>query len=373
MSARLEVDLERIGHNARALVALARVRGVSITGVTKAMLGLPELAHSMLDAGVVGLADARIENIERMREGGIRAPITLLRSPVPSEIDRVITAADVSCNSEIATVERLSSAAVDAHRRHGVVLMVELGDLREGLLPGDLLGAFGHCHQLPGVEVVGIGANLACRSGIAPDDTNMTTLSDLADALTRRFGVHLRVVTGGNSANLTWLQSTNSVGRINDLRLGESILLGCEPLRGLAIAGLHQDTAALVATVVESKRKPLQPWGERARVPFAPIGSERSTSELGCGWQAILAVGHLDTDPAHLTPPVGVRIVGASSDHLVVVSRCQIQLGHEVRFRPGYAAFARAMASPYVEKLVTYAPSLACTGANSPAEPLQNR
>ena len=46
----------------------------------------------------------------------------------------------------------------------------------------------------------------------------------------------LAVVSGGNSANLDWALATDDVGRINELRLGESILLGTEPLHRHPIA-----------------------------------------------------------------------------------------------------------------------------------------
>ncbi len=53
---RLEIDLDKIHHNARALVeALAR-RSISVTGVTKATLGSPDIAQTMLDAGATASA-----------------------------------------------------------------------------------------------------------------------------------------------------------------------------------------------------------------------------------------------------------------------------------------------------------------------------
>jgi predicted amino acid racemase len=133
---------------------------------------------------------------------------------------------------------------------------------------------------------------------------------------------------------------------VNNLRLGESILLGCEPLHGTPIEGLHRDAATIVAEVVESQHKPRRAWGSRAGTPFAPLLTIDSGAE--CGWQSILAIGHQDTDPDGLTAPEGICVLGASSDHLVVGSDARLAVGAEVRFRPSYSALVRAMTSPYV-------------------------
>ena len=65
---RLEVDLTALGHNATVLVRRLAGRGIDVTGVTKAVLACPEIAATLLAAGVRGLGDSRIENIERLRD-----------------------------------------------------------------------------------------------------------------------------------------------------------------------------------------------------------------------------------------------------------------------------------------------------------------
>jgi predicted amino acid racemase len=350
-SPRIEVHLDRIGQNAHELVRRTAARGVSVTAITKAMRGLPALGRVLLAAGAVALGDSRIENIERLRADGIAAPTVLIRSPLPSEVARVVAAADISCNTEVEIVELLSVAAARARRVHGVMLMVELGDLREGIMPCDVHDTVARCVALPNIEIRGIGANLACRNGVAPDDRNMGELSSLAMSIEAEFGIALSVVSGGNSANLEWLRSTEHVGRVDDLRLGESILLGRDPLHGVPVPGLHEDTVAIFAEVIESKYKPRRAWGERARTPFTPPVVATPDDER-CGWQSLLGIGHQDTNPLDLTPPLGMRIIGASSDHLVIASTHRLRLGSEVAFRPGYSALVRAMSSRYVQPTI---------------------
>jgi len=349
-SPRIDIDLDLIGENAQELVRRAAARAVSVTGITKAMCGSPALGRVLLAAGVVRLGDSRVENIERLRRDGIDAPIVLIRSALASEVDRVVAVADTSCATEVDIVELLSAAAVRADREHGIMLMVELGDLREGIMPRDVPDALARCLALPSIEVRGIGTNLACRNGVVPDDRNLGELSDLAVSLEAQFGVALDVVSGGNSSSLGWLDSTDRVGRINDLRLGESILLGRDPLRGSPIAGLHQNGATIFAEVIESKHKPRRAWGERAHSTFAPPAVTHVDEDYG--WHSLLAIGHQDTDPLDLGAPPGFRIIGASSDHLVIASDHRLTLGSEVAFRPGYSAVARSMSSRTLESIV---------------------
>jgi ornithine racemase len=347
---RLEISLDKIQHNARTLVQHLAQKGIAVTGVTKAFLGCPGIARAMIGAGITTLGDSRIENIEAMRRAKVAAELVLIRSPMLSQVDRVVASADVSYNTELDIVGALSAAAKRADRRHGVVLMVELGDLRDGIMACDLEGSVAKVLRLPHIALKGIGTNLGCRSGVVPDSRNMAELSALATAIETRFSVSLGVVSGGNSSNLGWALNTENAGRINNLRLGEAILLGSDPLSGRALSGLYTDAIVLVAEVIESKTKPSMPWGDLAQNPFA---NKRISANLGDISQGILAVGHQDVDPAGLFAPPGVRIVAASSDHLIFdAGSSEVGVGSEIAFKLNYSALLRAMTSPFVARVI---------------------
>jgi len=368
---RLEIDLDKIHHNARTLVDRLGPHGISVTGVTKAALGAPEIAAALVRGGVKVLGDSRIANIRTMRKAGITVPMMLVRSPMLSQVKEVVAQADLSVNTELDVVSEISRAALAARRTHGVVLMVELGDLREGIMPGDLEPFVHAMLDFPGVALKGIGTNLACRSGVVPDARNMAELSTLADSIDATFGQRLRrqlgsaagsgleIVSGGNSANLQWALSGGDTGRINDLRLGEAILLGCDPLHRQPIDGLHTDTFTLIAEVIETKVKPSKPWGEFGQTAFGEV-SNLATDQLSDPvterdrtTQTILALGRQDIDPEGLLPPAGIEILGASSDHLVVDSGCGgLSVGAEIRFQLNYSALVRAMTSPFVAQVM---------------------
>ncbi len=347
---RLAINLGKIEHNTRTLVTRLARSGISVMGVTKAVLGDPEIASALLGSGISGLGDSHIENIERMRRAGIQSEITLIRTPMLSQIDRVVRHADVSFNTELDVIAALSSAAKKANRMHGIVLMVELGDLREGIMPDDILKTVEATLGLPNIIFQGIGANLACLSGISPGDANMGALSELADSIDAKFGPITDIVSGGNSANIEWALSGADTGRINNLRLGEAILFGREALYRQPIDGLHQDAITLVAEVIEAKTKPSLPWGVIAQNAFGEI---KQSSDSGPTSRAIAAIGRQDIDPAGISPPPGFKIIGTSSDHLVLdVGSDNVCVGDEITFQIDYSAFLRAMTSPFVGQVM---------------------
>jgi len=323
--------------------------------VAKATLGSPAIVQVLQASGVVAIGDSRIENIERLRGAGVVGPMTLIRSPMPSQTDRVVASADVSLNTEIDVLARLSEAAVAQGRVHEVVLMVELGDLREGIMPGDLDAVVADTLDRPGLRLLGIGTNLACQSGVAPDAANMAELSTLASRVEDRFGLVLDLVSGGNSANLDWVFGGGDIGRINELRLGESVLLGCEPLRRTPIEGLHTDAFTLVTEVIESKVKPTVAWGDINQSAFGEIGPVGPAPLPGSRPRVIVALGRQDADPDGLTPPPGMAILGASSDHLLLdPGSTRVAVGTEVAFQLDYSALLRAMTSPFVTKVESW-------------------
>jgi predicted amino acid racemase len=346
---RIETDLGKIEQNTRVLADRLAAKGIRVTGVTKAALGSPGVGAAMLRGGAYGLGDSRVPNLARLA-GLDRPPLrTLIRSPMLSQAGRVVEVADVSLNTEAAVLTALDRAASRTKRTHGIVLMVELGDLREGIALDDAPEAVRAVLGHSSLRLVGLGANLACQNGVVPDDRNMGVLTGLVENIEALHGISLNVVSGGNSANLNWALSTDDVGRINELRLGEAILLGVDPLYRTPIPGLHTDAFTLTAEVIEVAVKPAQPWGDRAQAAF---GEAPARTGSGSVHQAILALGRQDVDPAGLQPPEGITILGMSSDHLVVdLGDHPVAVGDEIDFGVAYGAFVRAMTSPFVTKI----------------------
>jgi len=346
---RIEIELDKLNHNARKLTALYGSRGIYVTAVTKGVCGSPRIASALLNSDIRSLGDSRIANIQKMREAGLDAPFVLIRSPMPSEVERVVEFADVSLNTEISVIRLLAGHAAKHGKIHRVILMIELGDLREGILPSDIEAVVKETISLQGVKLIGIGTNMACFGGVRPTEANMRELSAIAGNVQRKYGINFEIVSGGNSANYQWFVSTPDVGLINHLRIGEAILLGCDTLTRKRIPGLYTDAFTLVAEAIELKTKPSKPYGEIAQDAFGhfPIFEDKGDMK-----RAILALGRQDADVSAIKPRIRADVLGASSDHLILdVKGSDLEVGDEVRFDVGYSALLRAMTSPYVEKV----------------------
>ncbi len=332
-------------------------QGVSILGVTKAVLGAPRVARVLVENGITALGDSRIENIRTMRESRIRADFTLIRSPMPSETQSVVEWADTSLNSELDVISLLSHHAERRGKRRGdrhkIILMVELGDMREGIMPSELGATVEGIVALPGVELVGLGTNLGCFAGAPTTDCAMGRLAEMSTSVRDTFGLALEVVSGANSSGFEWFGSTRSPQLINQIRLGESIFLGRETRQGNKIPGLFTDAFTLVAEVIELKRKPHGPAKNAGRDAFGRIAG---LEDRGTIRQALLGIGKQDVDPGGITPRIHVEVLGATSDHLVLdAGDTRLDVGSEVEFDVAYSALLRSMSSPYVDK--TYTPA----------------
>ncbi len=351
--ATITVDLAKIADNAHRVVDA--LGGRQVVGVTKVTCGSPEVARAMLAGGVSALGDSRLENLAGLRAAGINAPTWLIRSPSPSLAGDTVRNADVSLESEIETVLALDAAAGALGKRHAIVAMVDLGDLREGMMPADLPTFVDRVGALRNVDLLGIGLSLTCYGAIVPDERNLAELVALTRSAEAQLGRRL-LISGGMSSSLDALIDGVLPDRVDSLRIGESILLGVSTVTRERILGLHTDAFTLEAPVIEVFEKPSLPIGTSAQDAF---GGFPKFEDRGVRRRAICAVGRQDVDPAGLVPvDRNVEVLGASSDHLVLdVDAMPVppRLGDAIAFVPSYSATLRLFTSPYVRKVFTTA------------------
>lgn len=349
--ATLTIDLHKIEDNARTVVRA--LPGVTVVGVTKVTCGTPEVARAMLAGGVAALGESRLENVARLREAGISAPVWLVRAPTPGLAADTVRLADVSLVSEAEIALALDAAAGAAGRRHGVVAMVDLGDLREGMWPRELPSFLERVSKLRNLDIVGIGASLTCYGAIVPDAENLGVLGRLAADAQRQLGRAL-VVSGGSSTSIAPVMAGAGRPPVDNLRIGEAIVLGVDPATREGISGLalHRDALVLQAPVIECAVKPSVPIGTCAQDAFGgvPVFADR-----GLRRRAICAIGRQDAPPESLVPAdPRVVVLGASSDHLVLdVDDLPLPpaIGESLAFVPGYGATLALFTSPYVTKV----------------------
>jgi predicted amino acid racemase len=307
----------------------------------------------MLAGGAMLLAESRLGNMRRLRAAGVQAGLVLLRLPRLSEARDIVRLAQISLNSELYAVHALSDAAEEQGIKHQVILMLETGDRREGVMPEDAESFAAAMLRLPGVELVGIAANVGCIGGVIPTLANTRLLVEVAERIEQRLGMQFQIVSGGHTASVGLIERHEMPDRVNQLRVGEGILLGVDSSSNAPLPPLHRDAFTVVADVIEVRVKPSLPDGV---ITVDAFGRTPHWDDLGPRRRAVLAMGEQDLRVGGLTPRrTGITLVGASSDHTVVdVTDADppVQLGEELEFDPNYSAMATAMASIDVEKVV---------------------
>lgn len=348
----LEINVRKICENTYRVVEKCHEAGISVLGVTKGFSAIPEIVTAMVAGGIDGLADARLENIIEMRDKGFDQSMTLLRIPRLSNVHNVVKYADISINSEISVIQALSQAAKEQGVLHKIILMVDVGDLREGILTENVLMAARKISGLQDIEIIGLGTNMGCFGGILPETENLGLLVYLGKLVENRLGIRLPIISGGGTSTLRLLENGEVPDGVNQLRVGEGILLGTDTTNQRTIPWLHQDAFCLRVEVIEVKDKPSVPIGTIGRDSF---GNIPQFVDEGIRKRAILAIGKQDVYIEGIIPADDtMKILGASSDHLIVDitdSEQNIKVGDEIAFSLTYAGLLSVCTSKYVTRV----------------------
>ena len=342
-------------HNFRVIDDWMNRAGVSWTLVSKVLCGNRPVLELLYGLGVRSFGESRLENIDEMPPLGDDAEIWYLRGPEASQVEQVVRHCAVSLNSELTIIRELDACAGRLGKRHKIVIMIELGDLREGVLPTHLTAFYEQVLALENVEVMGVGSNLGCMFGAIPSVEQMAQLSLYRELLELKFGKKLLLISAGSTAALPLLLDGQMPRTINHYRIGEALFLGSDLSSGGSLPGLRTDAVEIEGRVLEVKEKslfPMVPTGEDVSPFDNKPGDEVQPGQRG--YRALVDIGNLDTDVQGLTPVESrFQIAGGSSDLLVLnvgSSRGALSIGDRVRFRPNYSALLRAMNSRYLSK-----------------------
>jgi len=359
MYPRLVIDLKKLRENLDAVAGITKEQGgCSLMIVTKGMCAHKEMCEMIAQHPAVDfMADSRVVNIKTYadiaRANGKKT--TLLRIPMHAEVADVAKYVDLSFNSELSTIRLLNEEAGKLGVKHNILLMIDLGDLREGIFYQNEDLIFETVEEILGMEHInlyGVGVNLTCYGAIIPKNDNLSNLVAAARKIEEKFGIKLQMVSGGNSSSIYLIGKGELPEGITNLRLGESFLLGNETAYGGKLPGTCSDALVLEAQIVELKEKPSLPIGE---VGVDAFGQKPYYEDRGIIKRAIIAIGKQDTDIDSMEPlDPKVDILGGSSDHIILdVTKSDIEykVGDIVQFVVGYGGMLKTATSPYVEKV----------------------
>ena len=350
----LIVDHEKLRYNMSTVIGWCREAGIDVAGVIKVTTGMASVALDYEKCGAKWIASSRLEQLVRAKEAGVKIPLLMIRVPMLSEIGEMVSVCDYSLQSSLDTLKAVEQEALKQNRTHNVILMADLGDLREGFFEKDELVAVAEYveNRLDGVHLAGIGTNLGCVGSVKPTEEKMLMLADWAEAVEKAIGRPLEVVSGGATSSLMPVFDKVMPPKVNMLRIGAVTFCGpTEDLRtcyGRKEVDVMSDEAFILeAEVIETNTKPTHPIGELGVDAF---GKKATYVDRGRRKRAILAVGRADYgDIDDIIPQLeGAEVTMASGDHTILdIEDCgeELHVGDTVKFKLKYSAILRLTTS----------------------------
>lgn len=344
------IDTGAIKHNACLALKLCP-EGSRVWFVTKVVAGDEKIISSLLECGGYGLADSRLENLAGIRKTNPNTKTMLIRPAGLQRAAETIALSDVSLESSIENIMALGQAASKAGKTHNIIVMIELGDLREGVMEQDASNLIKKALDVPGINVEGIGSSLTCYAGVVPDINHMHRMIALGDRLEKELGISLKWISSGATNTLPLCLNGQLPKEINDHRIGEAIMLGTDVTDRGVLKGFRPNAFTIFGEVIEVYSKPTVPTG---RISQNVSGHILLFEDKGKRRRALINFGMADVDSSLLKPLIdGIEVIGSTSDHTILDvedARSDIKVGSKIGFLPGYGALVRIMNSKYITK-----------------------
>ncbi len=354
----LKLYKKALQHNFNYLDELFKKHGIKWGITTKLFCGNRRFLKEVIDLGIGEVHDSRVSNLKVIKEINPNALTIYIKPPPKDIVSDIVKYADISLNTELATLKGLSDEAQRQNTIHKVIIMIEMGDLREGVMRDDLINFYEKVFRLPGIEVVGLGTNLNCLNGVMPDGDKLLQLALYKQIIELRFNKDIPLVSGGTSVTIPLLLRGQLPEGVNHFRVGEALFFGKNLFTGGLIDGMSDSVLELYSQIIEFSEKPVVPMGETG---LNPQGKSYKLEENDYGktsWRAILDIGVLDIQPKYLIPADNrITITDASSDMLILDMGSNpegYKVGDMVRFKLEYMGALGLMNSYYIEKRIAY-------------------
>lgn len=356
----IELDYQKLHQNFKFLDDFFSKRNIEWGVVSKLLCGNEKYIDVLIGMGMKEFHDSRISNLKMIKKIDPDAQTVYIKPPARRVVKSLVKYADASFNTEFDTIKLISDEAVKQNKTHKIIIMVEMGDLREGVLGDNLVEFYSSIFKLPNIKVVGLGTNLNCLSGVMPSHDKLIQLSLYKQLIEASFKVKIPFLTGGSSVTIPLLLKKMLPAGINHFRIGETLYFGNNLVTNKTIKGMKSNVFTLYTEIVELMEKPINPTGELG-TNVAGERFEINEADYGkSSCRALLDVGLLDVDPQHLTPvKSGITITGASSDILVVdlgKNRGNIKVGDLMAFKLDYMGVLKILNSNYIDKRITNKP-----------------
>lgn len=352
----LKLYKDKLKHNFDFLHKLFTENNLDWGAVTKLFCGNELYLKEVINLGFREIHDSRIKNLQKVKEIDSTVKTCYIKPPAKRSIPDIVRYADMSMNTEYYTLKLLSDEAVRQNKTHKVIIMVETGDLREGVMGDHLIDFYAKVFELPNIHIEGIGTNLNCLHGVMPSQDKLIQLSLYKQIIELKFNRKLPLVSGGTSVTIPLIMNKQIPAGVNHFRIGETLYFGANLFDETTIEGMHDDCLELFTEIIEITEKPKVPMGEMAANPQGET-TEIDESLYGeTSFRAILDIGVLDIDPKYLIlEGYDFEIVGSSSDMIVIDLGDNIKkrkVGDLINFKVKYMGALGILNSNYIEKTV---------------------
>lgn len=359
----LEIDLKKLQDNARVMAEYFRKKGIEIMAVNKVFNGMTETAEAVYEGGLKVVAESIPANLKKLK--ALPCEKAFLRSPGPSEIKEVVAYADLTLASELWALEALSEEALRQGKVHKILLMVDMGDLREGIWFEDedgIAAATAKILESPGLSLYGLGTNFGCYGTVLPTESNAKAFVALAGRIETRLGIKFPYLSGGNCISFYLVDAEKMPKEINHLRIGGQHLFGMDYVEGRYLEGYHHSNMPidkclsnlyiLKAEIIELRSKPTVPVGDLWVDAFMQV---KTFEDRGIRRQALLALGRQEVPFENIAPvDRSIKILGQTGNHTIIDvegGKENYKVGDIISFEVDYTALLFLCNSQSVEKI----------------------
>lgn len=356
--ATLKVDTKIIISNIKKLDKILKSKNIQWSLITKMAMGDKIILEKLLSDNCLknlhSIGDARLSNLKTIKRINPNIETIYIKPPALKYAKQVVEYADISLNSSSSTIIELNKAAKSLGKIHKVIVMIELGELREGVLRDKVLSFYEKLFNLEHISIIGLGTNLGCMYGIEPTYDKLIQLSLYKMLLEMKFEKKIPLVSGGSSITLPVL-SKKFPKEINHFRVGETAFHGINLQDGRRFRNLSTDAFDFSGEIIELEKKENVPDGV---IGEAGIGhaAEFDENNIKFSYKAIVDFGSIDAEVNDLTiSDPTVKFVGTTSDMTVFdlgTNRNTYKVGDLLHFKPNYMATARLMNSKYITKTI---------------------
>jgi predicted amino acid racemase len=352
----ITLDTKKLRANFEYLDKLFKKKEIQWAVVSKLLCGQKDYLQELLKLNIHQVCDSRISNLKLIKSLNPDIETIYIKPPAKGSVRNLVQYSDISMNTEIETIKMISEEAKRQNKIHKIIIMIELGELREGVMRELVIDFYDQVFHLDNIEVVGVGANLSCLYGILPNQDKLIQLCLYQQLIEAKFNKHIQYISGGSSVTIPLLFKKVLPKGINHFRVGETLFCGTDVYNNTTLKRMKTDVFVLYAEIIELTEKPQAPTGEISTNLEGDTLTFDESLQGQTSYRALVDVGLLDVDRRHLRPSdPQIFIVGGSSDMLVIDlsdNPKKYKVGHFIEFKLDYMGILRLLNSKYIEKRI---------------------